>query len=187
MVVRKSAAWKSVRIWQGTIVTFSGLSAKFFYLLLKEKKFTGEVFSDGILGRFDIYYCREDRKTDKNPPEDFLEACHKKVRKTNPNVSFETNQKGLILKLGNRKGNNYCRISKEKTSLKFESEMKGQLFRKYHNLLISNCLEELENLMCEGFFRHFGKILPLEESFTDWLAGPRFERLIPIQYDSTNV
>jgi len=48
--------------------------------------------------------------------------------------------------------------------------MKGQLLRKYHNLLISNCLEEWENLMCEGFFRHFGKILPLEESFTDWLV-----------------
>jgi len=24
--------------------------------------------------------------------------------------------------------------------------------------------------MCEGFLRHFGKILPLEESFTDWLV-----------------
>ena len=156
--------------WQGTVVRFSGLSARFFYMLLKEKKLTGEVFSDGILGRFDIYYCREDRKTDKNRPEDFLEACHKKVRKTNQNVSFEKNQKGLILKLGNRKGNNYCRIYKEKTSLKFEYEMKGQLLRKYHSLLISNCLEELENLMCEGFLRHFGKILPLEESFTDWLV-----------------
>lgn len=96
--------------------------------------------------------------------------CHKKVRKTNQNVSFEKNQKGLILKLGNRKGNNYCRIYKEKTSLKFEYEMKGQLLRKYHNLLISNCLEELENLMWEGFFRHFGKILTLEEYFTDWLV-----------------
>lgn len=156
--------------WEGTVVTFSGLSAKFFYKLLKEKKLKGEAFSDGILGRFDIYYRREDRKTDKSLPEDFLEACHKKVRKTNQNVSFEKNQKGLILKLGNRKGNNYCRIYKEKTSLKFEYEMKGGLLRKYHSLLISNCLEELENFMCEDFLRHFGKLLPLEESFTDWLV-----------------
>jgi hypothetical protein len=118
-------------------------------MLLKEKKLRGEAFCDGILGRFDIYYRREDRKTDKTLSEDFLEACHKKIRKTNQNVSFEKNQKGLILKLGNRKGNNYCRIYKEKTSLKFEYEMKGQLLRKYHSLLISNCLEELENLMCE--------------------------------------
>ena len=43
---------------------------------------------------------------------------NQEVRKTNQNVSFEKNQKGLILKLGNRKGNNYCRIYKEKTSLK---------------------------------------------------------------------
>lgn len=41
--------------------------------------------------RFDIYYRREDRKTDKTLPEDFLETCHKKVRKTNQNVSFEKN------------------------------------------------------------------------------------------------
>jgi len=101
-------------------------------MLLKEKKITREVFSDGILGRFDIYYCREDRKTDKKASEDFLQACQKKVRKTNQNVNFEKNQKGLIFKLGNRKGNNYCRIYKEKTSLKFEYEMKGQLLRKYH-------------------------------------------------------
>lgn len=53
------------RYWQGTVVTFSGLSAKFFYMLLKEKKLTVEVFSDGIFGRFDIYYCREDERTEK--------------------------------------------------------------------------------------------------------------------------
>lgn len=99
-----------------------------------------------------------------------MEACHQKVRKTNQNVSFEKNQKGLILELGNRKGNNYCRIYKDKTSLKFEYEMKDQLLRKYHSLLISNCLEELENLMYEGFLLHFGKLLPLEESFTYWLV-----------------
>lgn len=84
--------------WQGTVATFSGLSAKFFYMLLKEKKLPVEVFSDGILGRFDIYYCREDRKTDKNPAEDFLEACHKKVRKTNQNVSFEKKSKSSNFK-----------------------------------------------------------------------------------------
>lgn len=36
--------------------------------------------------------------------------------------------------------------------------MKGQVLRKYDSLLISNCLEELENLMCKGFLRHFGKL-----------------------------
>ena len=65
--------------WQGTVVTFSGLSAKFFYMLLQEKKLRGEAFSGSILGQFNIYYRREDRKTDKTLPEDFLEACHKKV------------------------------------------------------------------------------------------------------------
>lgn len=63
-----------------------------------------------------------------------MEVCHKKVRKTNQNASFEKNQKGLILKLGNRKVNNYYRTYKEKISLKFEYEMKRQLLRKYNNL-----------------------------------------------------
>ena len=30
--------------WQGTVVTFSGLSAKFFYMLLQEKKLRGRSF-----------------------------------------------------------------------------------------------------------------------------------------------
>jgi len=63
--------------------------------------------------------------------------------------------------MDNRKGNRYFRIYKIKNSLRFDYEMKGQLLRKYYSLLISNCLEELENLMCEGFLRHFGKLLPL--------------------------
>ena len=70
-------------------------------MLLKEKKLKVKDFCNGIFGRFNIYYHREDRKTDKTLPKDFLEACHKKVRKTNQNVSFEKNQKGLILKVGN--------------------------------------------------------------------------------------
>ena len=30
--------------WQGTVVTFSGLSAKFFYMLLKKKSFSPKLF-----------------------------------------------------------------------------------------------------------------------------------------------
>lgn len=156
--------------WQGTVVTFSRLSAKFFCMLLQEKKLRGEAFSDSILGRFDIYYRREDRKTDKTLPEDFLEACHKKVRKTNQNVSFEKNQKGLILKLGNRKGNNYCRIYKEKTSLKFEYEMKGRSLQKSYNLFVLNNFEEIELNLTKRFLSYFGKLLPLQNSYLDWLV-----------------
>lgn len=48
--------------------------------------------------------------------------------------------------------------------------MREKFIRNYQRLLVANCLEELENLMCEGFLRHFGKLLPLEESFTDWMV-----------------
>jgi DNA relaxase NicK len=56
--------------------------------------------------------------------------------------SFEKNKKGLILKIGNRKSNQYFRIYQGKNSLKFEHEMKGKFLRKYHNLLLENRLEE---------------------------------------------
>ena len=58
--------------WQGSVITFFALSAKFFYIYMKEKKLKGKVFSYVILGQFDIYYSREDRKTDKTLTEDFL-------------------------------------------------------------------------------------------------------------------
>lgn len=58
--------------WQGSVITFFELSAKFFYIYMKEKKLKGKVFSYVILGQFDIYYSREDRKTDKTLTEDFL-------------------------------------------------------------------------------------------------------------------
>jgi len=99
-----------------------------------------------------------------------LEACHKKVRKTNQNVSFEKNQKGLILKLGNRKGNNYCRIYKEKTSLKFEYEMKGRSLQKSYNLFVLNNFEEMELNLTKRFLSYFGKLLPLQNSYLDWLV-----------------
>lgn len=84
----------------------------------------------------DIYYSRENKKSDKISIPDFLNNCHEKLRQTNQNVSFEKNTKGLLLKIGNRKSNHYSRIYQGKNSLRFEYEMKGRFIQKYHLLLV---------------------------------------------------
>ena len=52
-----------------------------------------------------------------------MENCHRKLKQTNKNVSFDKNRKGLILKIGNR--------NIVSTSLKFEYEMKGRFLIGY--------------------------------------------------------
>jgi len=155
--------------WQGTILQFSGFNAKNFYILIKQKKVSWKLFSSATLGRFDIYYSRKNEINDKISVTNFFENCHRKLKETNKNVIFEKNKKGLILKIGNRKSNQYFRIYQEKNSLKFEHEMKGKFLRKYHNLLLENNLEEFEQKLYSHFIVSFGKLLTLNYSYLDWL------------------
>ena len=89
--------------------------------------------------------------------EDFLESCYQKIKQTNKNVTLGKNKRGLILKIGNRKSNNYSRIYQEKKSLKFEYEMKGRSLEKSYNLLVLNNFEEMELNLTKRFLSYFGK------------------------------
>jgi hypothetical protein len=155
--------------WKGTIVQFSGNNAASFYNLVKNKLINCELFSSATLGRFDIYYSRKNKINDKISVTNFFENCHRKLKQTNKNVIFEKNKKGLILKIGNRKSNQYFRIYQGKNSLKFEHEMKGKFLRKYRNLLLENRLEEFEQKLYSHFIISFGKLLTLNYSYLDWL------------------
>jgi hypothetical protein len=55
--------------------------------------------------------------------------------------------------------------------------MKGKFLQQYHFLFLTNQLEELEEDLSLLFFRYFGKILPLNYSYLDWLVI----KLRPIQ------
>jgi hypothetical protein len=48
--------------------------------------------------------------------------------------------------------------------------MKGKLLQKYHLLLVSNRLEEFEQKLSSHFLLSFGKLLPLQYSYLDWLV-----------------
>ncbi len=156
--------------WKGTSVYFSGASATFFYSLVKQRSINWEFFSSAILGRFDLNYVRKNKTDDKISVRQFLENCHTKLMQTNKNISLEKNSKGLILKIGTRRSNNYSRIYQGKNFLKFEHEMKGKFIKTYHTLLIQNHFEEFEHKLSIHFLTYFGKVLPLQYSYTDWLV-----------------
>ena len=144
--------------WKGTLLQFSGLNASRFYFLAKQNIIDWKIFDTVTLSRFDIYYSRENNKQDKISSADFLENCYKKIKQTSKNVTLEKNRRGLILKIGNRKSNNYSRIYQEKNSLKFEYEMKGRCLEKSYNLLVLNnfewsCKNNYNFTICRAFIR----------------------------------
>jgi hypothetical protein len=158
--------------WEGTSIQFSGTSAAYFYTLIKRKLIDWKLFSSATLGRFDLNYLRENEARDRISTGQFLYDCEKKLMQTNKikNISLEKNSKGLILKIGSRRSNNYSRVYEGKNSLKFEHEMKGKFIKNYHTLLIQNSFEEFEHKLSLHFLTYFGKVLPLEYSYLNWLV-----------------
>ena len=155
--------------WKGTILQLSGSNASRFYFLAKRNKIDWQILEKATLSRFDINYCRENKR-DKISSSDFIENCYTKLKRTNYKVQLEKNRKGSILRIGNRKANHYGRIYQQNNSLKFEYEMKGRFLQKFHKLLVSNNFEEIESKLTKQFLFYFGKLLPLQHSYLDWLV-----------------
>jgi hypothetical protein len=147
--------------WQGTTLHFSGFNAKIFYSLIKQELVSWTIFSSAILNRFDLYYSRTNKIDDQISAREFLENSQKELNRRDRNVSLEKNSKAFILKIGNRRSNNYFRIYQGKNSLKFEHEMKGKFLQEYHSLLIENRLKEFEQQLSSHFLLSFGKLLSL--------------------------
>jgi hypothetical protein len=156
--------------WGGTLLNISGSNAAFFYRLVQEKYIDWRIFSSAVLSRLDLYYSRTNKIDDQISAREFLQNSQKELNRRDRNVSLEKNSKGFILKIGNRRSNNYFRIYQGKNSLKFEHEMKGKFLQDYHSLLVENRLEEFEQKLSSHFLISFGKLLPLKYSYIDWLV-----------------
>lgn len=85
-------------------------------------------------------------------------------------MKLEKNTKGLILRIGNRRSNHYSRIYQTKKGLKFEYEMKGKALQPYHILLVESRLEEFEQKFSFQFTFYFGRLIPLQSCYLDWLT-----------------
>ena len=59
--------------------------------------------------------------------------------------------------------------------------MKGKFLQEYHSLLVENRLEEFQQKLSSHFLISFGKLLPLEISYLDWLVV----KLRPIRKQTT--
>ena len=128
-------------------IQFPGPSANQFYKLIKQKSILWEklVKFDIVLSRFDLVYERTNKSTDKITPKESINSSFVAFQDLHPykNLVAERNRKGLLLKIGNRKGQRHYRIyiGKHQNSLRFEAEMKGDLIKDFHDLLIASTFE----------------------------------------------
>ena len=156
--------------WQGTTLQLSGSNAFAFYSFVQKNLIDWTILSSGVLNRFDIYYSRSNKREDKLSNIEFLQNCQRKLNLKARNVNLGKNSKGFILEIGSRRSNNYFRIYQGKNFLKFEHEMKGKFLQEYHSLLVENELEEFEKKFASHFLLSFGKLLPLNYCYLDWLV-----------------
>ena len=79
---------------------------------------------------------------------DFVNSCYIQLQQlhSSKNLLSERNQKGLILKIGNRRISKHYRIytNKKNNLLRFEAEMKGDLIKYFEDLLITSSFEGYE-------------------------------------------
>ncbi len=129
-------------------IQFPGDSANQFYKLINQKSIQWQNLTkfDIVLSRFDLVYERSHKLTDKVSTKDFLNDSYRYFQKihTSKNLRSEQIQKGLLFKIGHRKGRRHYRIytGHQNNSLRFEAEMKGDLIKDFHDLLIASTFDQ---------------------------------------------
>ena len=167
-------------------IQFPGSSAKQFYQFIKQKSIQWEKLTpfDIILNRFDLVYQRVNKPTDKIDTQEFINSSYTQFQKSHPsrNLQSQKTQKGLILTIGNRKGNRYYRIYTTENSLRFEAELKGDFIKDFHDLLIAPDFQEqhFETRLSYQYFKYSFELLGSsnQTSHLDWLMN----RIRPFQY-----
>ena len=86
---------------------FPGVSGKQFYKFIKQRAIKWEKLPNPIFSRLDVVYQRISQSNDLVSTIDFINSCYIHSYK---NFLSERNQKGLILKIGNRRSSRHYRI-----------------------------------------------------------------------------
>ena len=172
-------------------IQFPGGSAKHFYQLIQQKSIQWDKLTKFgiILSRFDLVYERSHKLTDKISHKEFLNSSYIQFQDSHPykNLASERNRKGLLLKIGNRKGRRHYRVytGQKTNSLRFEAEMKGDLIKDFHDLLVASTFEQqdFESRLSYEFFKYSFQLfsLSMQTSHIDWLM----DRIIPFQCSNT--
>ena len=165
---------------------FPGVSGKQFYKLIKQRAIEWAKFPNPVFSRLDIVYQRISNPNDPISTIDFINSCYIQSQElhSSKNLLSERNQKGLILKIGNRRSSKHYRIytNKKNNLLRFEAEMKGDLIKDFQDLLIVSSFEEheFESKIAYQFFKYSFELFSSlnESSHIDWLVT----RIRPYQY-----
>jgi hypothetical protein len=165
---------------------FPGDSGKQFYKLIKQRAIQWKKFPNPVFSRLDIVYQRISKFNDPVSTIDFINSCYIQFQElhSSKNLLSERNQKGLILKIGNRRSSRHYRIytNQKNNLLRFEAEMKGDLIKDFQDLLITSSFEEhqFESKIAYQFFKYSFEIFSSlnQSSHIDWLAT----RIRPYQY-----
>jgi hypothetical protein len=165
---------------------FPGVSGKQFYKLIKQRAIQWKRFPNPVFSRLDLVYQRISKFNDPISTIDFINSCYIQFQElhSSRNLVSERNQKGLILKIGNRRSSRHYRIytNQKNNLLRFEAEMKGDLIKDFQDLLITSSFEEhqFESKIAYQFFKYSFEIFSSlnQSSHIDWLAT----RIRPYQY-----
>ena len=165
---------------------FPGVSGKQFYKLIKQKAIQWNKFPNPVFSRLDLVYPRISKFNDPISTIDFINSCYIQFQElhSSRNLLSERNQKGLVLKIGNRRSSRHYRIytNQKNNLLRFEAEMKGDLIKDFQDLLITSSFEEhqFESKIAYQFFKYSFEIFSSlnQSSHIDWLAT----RIRPYQY-----
>ena len=125
---------RPIEYWNGTVISFSGQNATYFYQLIQQKSIDFSFFPIIQLGRLDLHYFRKSKLTDNISVNDFFESCYRKIsQKKRRQISVQ----GPIFTIGNRRSSNFFRIYQKKDGLEFELEIKKTPLKSFQDLLFS--------------------------------------------------
>ena len=150
---------------------FPGVSGKQFYKLIKQRAIQWEKLPNPGFSRLDLVYQRISKSNDPVSTMDFINSCYIQFQElhSSKNLLSERNQKGLILKIGNRKSSNFYRIYQTKNGLRFELEIKKNQIKQVTNLLFCYDIKQFEETLTKHFYTHSKKVLTFDDCYTDWL------------------
>jgi hypothetical protein len=158
---------RPIEYWNGTVISFSGQNATYFYQLIQQKSIDFSFFPPIQLGRLDLHYFRKAKLTDDISVNDFFESCYRKIsQKKRKQISVQ----GPIFTIGNRKSSNFFRIYQKNDGLEFELEIKKTPLKSFQDLLFSRQVQQFESECSYYFLKSFTNIFPISYCFMDWLA-----------------
>ena len=110
---------------------------------------------------------------------DFFKQSEQIIHSKGINARINSTKKELSLKIASKRSNRSAKIydvGRKGQVLKFEMEIRRTLIADYKSDFLTNDFEKIEDLLTREFLNYFWKLLPLKNSYTDWLS----QRIRPI-------